>query len=73
MKPWSAWERVLLILNTLGFLGWMIWLVVGGTQFLYTQDGIVQLLPCLPFFFVYGFLVHHRHEEDEEKRDEGDG
>ena len=68
MKAWAAWERILLTLNTLGFLGWMIWLVVGGTRFLYTQDGIVQLLPCLPFFFVYGFLLHNRQEESDEEQ-----
>ncbi|HMO52286.1 MAG TPA: hypothetical protein PKE26_13960 [Kiritimatiellia bacterium] len=57
----------ILALNTIGLLGYLLWLVLGHQRILYTQAGVLFLLPCLPFFFVYFFLhrgssVEHDHD-----------
>ncbi len=71
MKDMRAIDRVIFALNTLGFAGYLMWLVSGDQRIFYTQEGVLYLLPCLPFFFVYVFLHRKNHPEDEEK-DSGD-
>lgn len=62
-------EWVLLGLNTLGLLGYLYWLVSRAGEFMYSQDGILYLLPCIPFFFVYLTLLRH-HDPDDSPEDE---
>lgn len=50
-------RSIILLLNSLGLLGYLAWLILGNERIFYTQAGIVFLLPCLPFFFVYFFLL----------------
>lgn len=46
------------ILNTLGLFLYGVWLVMlDERRLFYAQDGILFLLPCLPFFFVYMLLL----------------
>jgi hypothetical protein len=49
-------RAVVLLLNTAGLAGYFAWLIFGGQRILYTQTGVMYLLPCLPFFFVYFFI-----------------
>jgi hypothetical protein len=44
---------VVLALNTLGFAGYLYWLVARARHFMYAQEGVLYVLPCLLFVFVY--------------------
>lgn len=57
---------VVLGLNTLGFLGYLTWLAVRDDQIFYAQDGVLLLLPCIPFIFVYAYFGHARRRAREE-------
>jgi len=61
---------VVLLANTAGLLAYFFWLVFGEARILYTQDGVLFLLPCLPFFFVYFFLFRGGKQEPEYHEDE---
>jgi hypothetical protein len=58
--------QLVLVVNTAGFLGYLIWLAVRDDRIFYAQDGVVYLLPCLPFIFVYAYLVHAKRRAREE-------
>ncbi len=60
----SRLRALVLLLNTCGLLAYLGWLMFGGRQFLHAQEGILFLLPCLPFVLIYVFLfVPERPEE----------
>ncbi len=63
-------RALILALNTLGLLGYFLWLVTGHQQILYTQAGVLYLLPCLPFFFVYFYLYRKTNDEPDEEHPE---
>jgi hypothetical protein len=65
----STLRAAVAALNTLGLIGYLGWLVFGHERILYTQAGILFLLPCLPFVFVFAFLF--RGPRDEPDDDEG--
>jgi hypothetical protein len=46
-----------LVINTLGLLLYLGWLVFSHERIFYTQEGVLFILPCLPFFFVFVFLT----------------
>lgn len=48
--------RALLALNALGLLLYLYWLATGSEHLFRTADGVVQLLPCLFFLFVFIYL-----------------
>lgn len=75
MLPASPWARLILAINTLGLLGYAIWLVFRATAIFYTQEGVLYLLPGLPFFFVYAYLLGQQTEpeQSEEGADHGKG
>ena len=60
MRRHHPFEWVLAVLNTLGFLGYLFWLVFKADSIMYTQEGVLYLLPCLPFFFVYFSLFQKK-------------
>lgn len=61
-------EYSVLILNTAGLLAYLVWIGMGFEQIFYTQEGVLYLLPSLPFFFVYVFVAR-KHKEHEEADD----
>ena len=41
-------------LNTLGLLVYLLWISTAARgRLFYTQEGVLFLLPCIPFFLVY--------------------
>ncbi|HOE00711.1 MAG TPA: hypothetical protein PLD40_09995 [Kiritimatiellia bacterium] len=51
-------KRVVLLLNTVGFVAYLVWLSTFSTgETLRSQDGILFYLPCVPFLFVYMLLM----------------
>lgn len=64
-------RRIVLWVNTLGLLVFLAWLAWGGQRIFHTQNGIVYLLPCLPFFFVYVFLSRRAGEGENDDDDSG--
>lgn len=56
MKP--GIKRAVLILNTLGFLFYLVWLTQFDTsETMRSQDGIIFYIPCVPFLFVYMLML----------------
>lgn len=52
-------KRAVWILNTLGFLFYLVWLsTLDARRTLRSQDGILFYLPCVPFLFVYMLLIN---------------
>jgi len=62
-------HNIILLLNTAGLLGYLAWLVLGHEHILYNQKGVLFLLPCLPFTFIYLFLIKHRRPEVDDDHD----
>lgn len=60
MSERSKLERLVLAVNTLGLVLYLFWLAFGGKRIMRTQDGVLYLLPCLPFFFVFVFILHRQ-------------
>lgn len=60
MSDRSKLEYLVLIVNTIGFAGYLFWLVFKSGRIFYIPDGVLYLLPCVPFFFVYIFVLHRR-------------
>lgn len=52
--------------NTIGFVGYLTWLAVRDDRIFYAQDGVLYLLPCIPFIFVYAYLAHAKRRAREE-------
>lgn len=72
MSAFSGLERLVLAVNTVGFAAYLAWLVMGSERIFYTQDGVLFLLPCLPFFFVFVYLFR-KHKQPGEPSEEGHG
>jgi len=62
-------HHIILLLNTAGLLGYLAWLVFGHEHILYNQKGVLFLLPCLPFTFIYLFLAKQRHPDGDDDLD----
>jgi hypothetical protein len=60
----SILEKAVFVINTAGLLVYLAWLMSGTQRIFYTQDGVLYLLPCLLFFFVYAFLFRRRKQPD---------
>lgn len=71
MSKLTGFESTLIVLNSIGFLGYMFWLVFKAGSFMYTQEGVLYLLPCLPFFFVY-FSIFQKKKAEETKEEDND-
>lgn len=51
-------KRAILILNTVGFVAYLLWLSTFSTsETMRTQDGILFYVPCLPFLFLYLLML----------------
>jgi hypothetical protein len=65
MKP-AILLNLVLAINSLGFLGYLTWLAVRDDRIFYAQDGVLYLLPCIPFIFIFAYLVHAKRRAREE-------
>lgn len=72
-SPWSKLEKAVFVINTAGLVVYLAWLMSGMQRIFYTQDGVLYLLPCLLFFFVYAFLfrTHTKSESPSEEEPHG--
>jgi hypothetical protein len=61
----SPLERLILVVNSLGFAAYLFWLVARSGRIFYTQEGVLYLLPCVAFFFVFAFIARSRQAEEE--------
>lgn len=61
----STLERLVLVINSVGLGLYLVWLVFRAHKIFYTQDGVLYLLPCLPFIFVYLFIFGKRNPSDD--------
>lgn len=66
-------KRVILLLNSAGLLAYLFWLVFKAGQIFYTQEGVLYLLPVLPFVFVYALALAPREAPGEEQKGDSDG
>jgi hypothetical protein len=67
----AALRRLILALNTAGLLVFLGWLVFSRERILYTQDGVLYVLPVLPIVFVYMFLLRRPPDLEDERDDDG--
>ncbi len=51
---------VVLALNSAGLAGYLIWLACWKDRIFYSPEGVLMLLPVLPFVFVFAALLHAR-------------
>jgi hypothetical protein len=66
----AALRRLILALNTAGLLVFLGWLVFSRERILYTQDGVLYVLPVLPIVFVYMFLLRRPPALEDEHDDD---
>ena len=67
----DALRKWVLALNTAGALLFLGWLVFSRERILYTQNGVIYVLPALPFVFIFMFLM--RRPPPAEDHDDTDG
>lgn len=73
MKVTPTLLRVVALVNSAGFLSYLAWLVLRDDKILHAQDGILYVLPCVPFLFVFACLVQARRDaRDAEELREND-
>ncbi len=67
-------DRVLritvIVINSIGLLGFLTWLIFSHERIFYTQDGVLFFLPVIPFFFVYFFVFRSPPPEEDTDFDE---
>lgn len=62
--------RILLLVNAVGCLAYLSWLVMANKRIFYTQEGVIYLLPFLLFFFVFIYIFGKPAEKEEDQPDE---
>jgi hypothetical protein len=67
MKARSRLTRVVQVLNTAGFVAYLVWLATGHERILYARQGVLYLLPCIAFVFVFACLRHGPHVDENEE------
>lgn len=65
-----ALRITVIVINSLGLLGFLAWLIWSRERIFYTQDGVLFFLPVLPFFFVYFFVFRSPPPEEDTDFDE---
>ncbi|MCZ7592368.1 MAG: hypothetical protein M5U15_09545 [Kiritimatiellae bacterium] len=60
--------KVVWALNTLGFIAYLVWLAGSHERILTEREGVIFLLPCVAFIFVFVCLraASNRTAEDAE-------
>lgn len=65
MKSDRLLKWLVIGINSLGLLGFIVWLMLSKERILYTQDGVVYMLPIVPFIFVYLFVFRTAPAEED--------
>lgn len=55
------------VLNSAGFVAYLMWLAGSHERILTEREGVLFLLPCVAFLFVFVCLRAARHRELEEE------
>jgi hypothetical protein len=54
MKGTRAWlPGLVAAINGAGFIGYLVWLASRGRRLFFEPQGVIYLLPCIAFFFVF--------------------
>ena len=69
LEEYPVISRILLLINAAGCLAYLSWLVMANKRIFYTQEGVIYLLPFLPFFFVFIYIFGKPAEKEEEQQD----
>lgn len=59
-------KALILVLNSIGLVVYLAWLALGKSQIFYTQDGVLYLLPVIPFALIYALLLSRTKEPEED-------
>ncbi len=65
MTPHARMTLLVWALNTLGFIGYLAWLATCRERIMETREGVLYLLPCVVFLFVFACLWSARARERE--------
>lgn len=63
MTPHPRLLAAVWVLNTLGFAGYLVWLATSHERIMNSREGVVFLLPCVVFLFVFACLRAVRPRE----------
>lgn len=66
MKAQARLTLVVKIINSLGLAAYLVWLATSHERIMYSGQGVVYLLPCVAFIFVFACLRHGPHVDDNE-------
>ena len=50
--------QVVAVVNGGGFVGYLLWLAGRGRRVFFDPQGVIYLLPCVAFLFVFACLVN---------------
>lgn len=71
MKAASRLTLLVKIVNGIGLLVYLVWLATSHERILYSRQGVFYLLPCVAFIFVFAYLRHGPHvDEDDEAQEQ---
>jgi hypothetical protein len=70
MKWQARLTLIIQVLNSLGFVAYLVWLATSHERILYSRQGVFYLLPCVAFIFVFAYLRHGPHATDDDEAPE---
>lgn len=69
MRPHPRILAAVQAVNAIGFLAYLVWLATSHERIMNSREGVLFLLPCVAFLFVFACLRAARHRELEAAAD----
>ncbi len=69
MNPHPRITAAVWVLNAVGFILYLVWLASSHERILTEREGVLFLLPCVVFLFIFVFLRGARGHDEEAAED----
>ena len=66
MKTQSRLVLAVKFINSVGFVAYLVWLATSHERIMYSRQGVLYLLPCVIFIFVFACLRPVPRADDDE-------
>lgn len=66
MKTQSRLILAVKVINSIGFAAYLVWLATSHERIMYSRQGVLYLLPCVIFIFVFASLRPVPRADDDE-------